>query len=356
MTEAASAMNAPRRSPGFWRLTWRQFRSNGRGMLGLSFVALIFFVSIFSPLIATNQPIVCKYEGRWYFPALYEIVQSRGDGPHWITKPAPFNKPQFDAKEVADEFEFAIWPIIPFHEYEQTTEFYAPPSSVHWLGTDELGRDVAARMVHGAAVAITVGFVAMGIATAIGITLGGLAGYFGGWTDVVISRFIEVVICFPTFFLILAIVVWYPPSIYNVMIVIGVTGWTSIARYTRGEFIRTKNLDYITAANALGIPHWRIMIRHILPNALTPVLVTVTFGIASAILIEAALSWLGFGVQAPSPSWGNMLRSAYDALRIAPHLVYPPCIAIFFAVLAYNLVGDALRDAIDPNLKKSAHL
>jgi peptide/nickel transport system permease protein len=135
------------------------------------------------------------------------------------------------------------------------------------------------------------------------------------------------------------------------MIVIGLTRWTSIARYARGEFIRIKGQDYVISAKALGIGNWRIMFRHILPNSLAPVLVSVTFGIATAILVEAGLSWLGFGVQAPSPSWGNMLRMAYDSLRTAPYLVYPPCVAIFLAVLAYNLVGDALRDAIDPRLK-----
>jgi peptide/nickel transport system permease protein len=178
-----------------------------------------------------------------------------------------------------------------------------------------------------------------------------MAGYWGGWVDMVISRIFEVVICFPVFFLILSIMVWLEPSITNVMIVIGLTRWTSIARYTRGEFIRIKGLDYATAARALGAGNIRIMFRHILPNSLAPVLVTITFGIASAILVEAGLSWLGFGVQPPAPSWGNILRTAYDSLRIAPHLVFPPCVAIFLAVLAYNLVGDALRDAIDPRLR-----
>ena len=262
--------------------------------------------------------------------------------------------PQFDAKEELDPEEFAIWPLIPYHEYEQTLDFFAPPSVEHWLGTDELGRDVTARMIHGTSVSIKVGFISMGIAAVIGIIVGGLAGYWGGWVDMVISRIIEIVICFPVFFLILAIMVWLEPNITNVMIVIGLTRWTGIARYARGEFIRIKGQDYVIAARALGIGHLRIMFRHILPNSLAPVLVSITFGIASAILVESGLSWLGFGVQAPDPSWGNILRTAYDSLRVAPHLVYPPCIAIFLAVLAYNLVGDALRDAIDPRLRKAA--
>jgi len=340
--------NRPR--GGYWRNVWRRFRSNRRGVVGFCFVLFLILTAFLSPLIATSQPIACKYEGKWYFPAVVEIFQSREPESHWIKKSKPFNRPQFKAKDA--EYEFEIWPLIRHHENKTSSDIYQTPSREHWLGTDESGRDVAARLVHGTSVAIKVGFISMAIASFIGIVLGGLAGYFGGWIDIVISRLIEVVICFPTFFLILTILVVLPPSITNVMIVIGLTRWTSIARYTRGEFLRIKSIDYVLAARALGVGNARIMFRHMLPNALSPVLVTITFGIAGAILIEAALSWLGFGVQAPTPSWGNMLRGAYNALGHAPYLVYPPCIAIFLAVLAYNLVGDALRDAIDPYLTK----
>ncbi len=354
MTEEATISHSDMQgSPqGYWRSVWRRVLRNRRGMAGLSFVALMFVVWIFSPLIATNQPIVCKYEGRWYFPAVVEIFQSRGSGPHWIKKPKPFNFPQFDAKKELSPEDFAIWPLIPYHEYDQwLTDPLSPPSSRHWLGTDKLGRDIAARMVHGTAVSVKVGFVSMGIAALVGVVIGGMAGYWGGVVDMIISRIIEIVICFPVFFLILAIMVWLEPNIINVMIVIGLTRWTSIARYTRGEFMRIKGQDYCMAARSLGLGHGRIMFRHILPNSLAPVLVSITFGIANAVLVEAGLSWLGFGVQAPNPSWGNILREAYDSLGAASHLVYPPCIAIFLAVLAYNLVGDALRDAIDPRLR-----
>jgi len=340
-------------SQAYWSVVFRDMVGNPRGVAGFCFVALMVLVAALSPLLATNQPIVCKYKGQWYFPAIVEIFQVRGTGHHWFNKSKPFNLPQFDAKtELAPE-DFAVWPLIPFHEYEQTSNFLAPPSAQHWFGTDELGRDVAARMIHGTAVSVKVGFVSMGLAAVIGIIVGAMAGYWGGVVDMVISRIIEVIICFPVFFLILAIMVWFEPNITNVMIVIGLTRWTSIARYSRGEFIRIKQYDYVIAAKALGIGHIRIMFRHILPNSLAPVLVSITFGIASAILVESGLSWLGFGVQAPNPSWGNILRTAYDSLRVAPHLVYPPCIAIFLAVLAYNLVGDALRDAIDPRLRKA---
>jgi peptide/nickel transport system permease protein len=342
------------RSEAYWRVVWRLVRRNRRGMTGMLVVTLMALIAIFSPWLAASQPIMCRYQGKWYFPGVVAVFQMGGSESHWLTKSRPFNLPQFDAKKDLDPREFALWPLIPYGPYEQTLDFYQPPSREHWLGTDELGRDLAARMIYGTGVSLKVGFVSMGIAAIIGIVVGGLAGYWGSWTDIVISRIIEIVICFPVFFLILAIMVWLKPNIMNVMVVIGLTQWTSIARYARGEFLRLKSQDYVTAARAQGLGHGRIMFRHILPNALAPVLVSVTFGIASAILVEAGLSWLGFGVQAPDPSWGNILRTAYDSLRIAPHLVYPPCVAIFLAVLSYNLVGDALRDAIDPRLRKAA--
>ena len=330
------------------RTLWRRLWRRRRGRLGLFFVFLLIIIWLFAPLLATNQPIVCRYQGRWYFPAVVEVLQCRQVDEHWINKSPPFNKPQFDAKKELTPKAFAVWPIIPYHEREQNPEFLAPPSKQHWLGTDQLGRDVAARMIHGAAVSVQVGFVSMTIAALIGIIVGGLAGYCGGRVDIFISRIIEVIICFPVFFLILTIMAWLKPNILNVMIVIGLTRWTGVARYARGEFLRIKSLDYITTARALGASPLRIMLKHILPNALAPILVYITFGIAGAVLLEAGLSWLGFGVQPPHPSWGNILRSAYESLRSAPHLAYPPCVMIFLTVLSYNLIGDALRDAINP--------
>ena len=226
---------------------------------------------------------------------------------------------------------------------------FLAPSSEHLLGTDPIGRDVMARLIYGAIVSMKVGFISMGLATVIGLLLGALAGYFGGWIDIAISRLIEMVMCFPTFFLILAVLAWLPPRIENVMIVIGCTRWVSIARYTRGEFLKLREFEYVTAARAVGAGATRIIFRHILPNSLAPVVVSVSFGIASAILIEAGLSWLGFGVQPPNPSWGNILQEGYQSL--SAHMIITACCAIFLAVLAFNLVGDALRDVSDPRLR-----
>ena len=176
MTDPAPTTSTKRQSQAFWRVAWRRFRRSGRGVAGLLIVLGMLLLSALSPLVATNQPILCKYQGNWHFPAIVEIFQSRTARSHWINKAPPFNLPQFNAKAHAREFEFALWPLIPYHEYEQTVNFLQPPSSRHWLGTDELGRDVAARLVHGTTVSVKVGFVSMGIAVLIGVVLGAAAG------------------------------------------------------------------------------------------------------------------------------------------------------------------------------------
>lgn len=332
----------------YGRRVWRRFRARRRGMFGLTVVVLLLLVAFFAPLIASRQPIVCRYDGKTFFPAVVDVIRQVPFMGRLLRQSPPFSHAGFDAKTALGPDAFAVWPPIPFGPLEITPDALQSPSRMHWLGTDEIGRDIAARMVHGTVVSVQVGIVSMAIATLIGLIVGAVAGYFGGWIDAVLSRAIEIVICFPDFFLILSVMVWLEPSITNVMIVLGLTRWTSIARYTRGEFMRLKQWDFVAAARAVGAGHARIMVRHLLPNALAPVLVVVTFGVAQAVLIEAGLSWLGFGVQPPDPSWGNLLRSAFTHLRSAPYMVYPPCAAIFLAVWVYNLVGDALRDAVDP--------
>jgi peptide/nickel transport system permease protein len=216
------------------------------------------------------------------------------------------------------------------------------------MGTDNLGRDIASRMIHGAGISLKVGFVAVGIALLIGVLVGALAGYYGGAVDILISRLIEVVMCFPFFFLILSVIAFLPPSIFNIMIVIGITRWTGIARYARGEFLRLKNQEFTEAARALGVTDRKIIFRHILPNSLAPVLVSATFGIANAILIEAALSFLGLGIQPPTASWGGILSLAKQFIEVAWWLATFPGLAIFITVTAYNILGEGLRDATDP--------
>jgi len=225
------------------------------------------------------------------------------------------------------------------------------PSSAHLLGTDQLGRDVLSRMIWGSRISLKVGFVAVGIATTIGIVCGAISGYYGGWIDNVMMRFVDIMLCFPAFFLILAVIAFLEPSIWNIMVVIGITGWMGMARLVRAEFLSLREREFVLSARALGASDMRIIFRHILPNAMTPVLVSATLGVAGAILTESALSFLGIGVQPPTPSWGNILTAGKDNIEIAWWLSLYPGLAILITVLGYNLLGEGIRDSLDPRLK-----
>jgi peptide/nickel transport system permease protein len=227
----------------------------------------------------------------------------------------------------------------------------ASPTARHLFGTDELGRDVFTRMLYGAGISLKVGFVAVGIATIIGVLLGAVSGYYGGWVDIVIMRFVDIMLCFPSFFLILAVIAFLEPSIFNIMAVIGLTSWMGITRLVRAEFLSLKERDFVLAEKAMGAGSLRIIFIHILPNAMAPVLVSATLGIASAVLVESALSFLGIGVQPPTPSWGNILTQGQSTLGVAWWLSFYPGMAILVTVLGYNLLGEGIRDAIDPRLR-----
>lgn len=226
-----------------------------------------------------------------------------------------------------------------------------PPSSEHPLGTDELGRDVLSRMVHGARISMEVGFVATGIATAIGLFVGLIAGFYGRWVDTVLMRFVDIMLCFPSFFLILAVIAFLGPSIINIMAIIGLTSWMGAARLVRAEMLSLKERDFVAAARAQGSGDMRIIFRHVLPNALAPILVWATLGVAGAILVESSLSFLGIGVQPPTPSWGNMLTAGKDNIEFAWWLSVYPGLAILVTVLGYYLLGEGIQDAADPRLK-----
>ncbi len=233
-----------------------------------------------------------------------------------------------------------------------------PWLGIYILGTDDLGRDVFARMLQGSFVSLSIGFVAVGISVLLGIVMGGLAGYYGEarlgpvTVDTVIMRFTDVMLCFPTFFLILTVVALLPASIYNIMIVIGVTSWMGTARFVRAEFMALKDQDFVVAARAAGLPQWRIIFLHIMPNAVAPVLVSATISVATAILIESALSFLGFGVQPPFATWGNILADGKAYIFDAPWLFFIPGLAILVVVLAFNLVGEGMREALNPRLRQ----
>jgi len=225
-----------------------------------------------------------------------------------------------------------------------------PPSPEHPFGTDDLGRDVLSRMIWGSRISISVGFVAVGIATLIGMILGALSGYYGGWPDRIIMRFIDIMLSFPTFFLILAVIAFIGPSIWNIMIIIGLTSWMGVARLVRAEFLSLKEREYVLAARALGVSDIGIIVKHIMVNSMAPVLVSAVLGIASAVLVESALSFLGIGVQPPTPSWGNILTLGKDNIQVAWWLSVFPGLAILITVLGYNLLGEGIRDSIDPRL------
>jgi peptide/nickel transport system permease protein len=273
-------------------LFWKRFRTNKLALGGAFIVLFLFVVALFA---------------------------------HWLS---PYDPGQIDVQQVLQD-----------------------PTWKHPFGTDPLGRDVFSRMIYGSRISLMVGFVAVGISTLIGIFLGALAGYYGRWVDNLIMRFVDVMLCFPTFFLILAVIALLEPNIWNIMVVIGITGWMGVARLVRAEFLSLKERDFTAAEKALGAKDFRIIFRHILPNALAPVLVSATLGVAGAILTESALSFLGIGVQPPTPSWGNILTAGKDNIEIAWWLSLYPGMAILITVVGYNLLGEGVRDSIDPRLR-----
>jgi len=227
------------------------------------------------------------------------------------------------------------------------------PSKAHPLGTDQLGRDVLSRMLYGARVSLAVGFVSVGIATMIGIALGAAAGYHGGSIDALVMRLVDLMLVFPRLFLLLAVLAFLRPSIWTIMAVIGLTGWMSVARLVRAEFLSLKEREFVLWSQSIGASSFRTIWRHILPNAIGPVLVAMTLGIPAAILTESGLSFLGLGVQPPHATWGNILNEGKDAIEIGWWLSAYPGLAILVTVLSYNLLGEGIRDALDPRLRQS---
>jgi peptide/nickel transport system permease protein len=349
-------------SSGFWAEAWRRYRRRPLAMAALSFVAGLGLVAVLAPAIAGTKPILCRYKGRLYAPCLAYFDRR--------LEPAVFARDKFRGtypRNLAekDPASWAIWPLVFQDPYRSVRNDDWPglpanpaqdegrPSRRNLFGTDQAGVDVFAKMVHGTTVALLVGFVSMGIAGAIGIVVGALGGYFGGWVDTVTSRATEIVMCIPSLVLILAIIaILEKPTIWHTMAIIGATGWTGIARLTRGEFLRLKETEFVMAARAAGAGPVRIMLRHILPNALAPVLVPITFGIAAAILVESSLSFLGFGPPPPTASWGAVLNEARGNLAMWWLVVFPG-VAIFLTVLAYNLIGEGLQEATDPRLREA---
>jgi len=288
----AAAMAAPAAHEGYWATAWRRLRRHRVAMVGLAIIAGIILLAVFAPFISPADPLAIDY-----------------------AHPA------------------------------------APPGTAgHVLGTDAVGRDILARLIYGTRVSLQVGIVAVGIAASLGTSVGLIAGYRGGLVDNLLMRTVDVFLAFPVIVLAIAIIAVLGPDLVNVMIAIGLVAWTTYARVVRGQVLVLREQDFVHAARAIGTSDARIIVRHILPNSLAPIIVLATVGMATAIIAEAALSFLGLGVQPPTPSWGTMLNEGRGFLRTAPHISTLPGLAIMLTVLGFNFLGDGLRDALDPRL------
>lgn len=409
----AAGRGAPERRVTYGSIVWGQLKKNRLAVAGLGCVAGLFAVAVYAPLLSLDQPFYVRSAETLRFPffgalfnrlffenavdvffnlamvlsplyalaflALPRLAPGRfgdrrrlglgllaahllvfaafvperiglADNPLYYTAPVHDWEARIAELEASGEDVGYAFPLRRY-SYRATdpAQSIKPPSDAHWLGTDREGRDVFTRMLYGTRISLTIGVVAVSIYVAIGIVLGALAGYFAGWVDLLISRLIEVMICFPSFFLILTLAAFVEQrSIFHVMVIIGLTSWPGVARLVRAEFLKHKGLEYAQAARALGIPTRRIIFRHVLPNAMAPVLVAATFGVATAILVESSLSFLGVG-DLSVPSWGETLNTG--RLEGKSWLIFAPGFAIFFVVSVFNLVGEGLRDALDPKLR-----
>ncbi len=384
----------------YGELVWKEFTKSRLSVISLAFIILLFIVAVLAPFLANDKPFFIIIDGQTRFPlfkglkatdysvflaSMAGIIQLllikrnrhlldpsvRGGvlfrqisviagivlaGIILIQVFMPYRLDAEDYKAMisSGKAEKALFAPIPYG-YARTDlkSREQPPNKEHWLGTDDVGSDVLCRLIHGSRISLSVGFVAVGISSIIGIFVGAILGYFGGRVDFIGMRIVEIMMAIPTFFLIITIVAFFPRSLFNIMFIIGITSWTGDARFIRAEFFKLRNQDFVQAAKSLGLPLKSILFKHMLPNGITPVLVNATFGIAGAIFVEAALSFLGFGVAPPTPSWGQMLSLGVSTTgRFLWWLTIFPGLAIFLTVLAYNLVGEALRDAIDPRLRQ----
>lgn len=345
-TAEAAAKKKKRPDQSYSSLVKHQFKKNKLAVLSFYFILFMVSIALLADFLANEKPIACSYKGTFYMPVVKDYLVALGISSY------PKELANADWKNL--QYDWKIGAPIPYSpSATDLANSFAPPLSFetnHYLGTDQLGRDMLAGLIHGSRISLAIGIVAMGIATTIGLIFGSLAGYFSGWVDILISRLIELFLNFPSFFLIITIVSFLDANIWFVMIVIGLTGWMGIARLVRGEVLRVRNMEYVTAANSLGFGAARIIFRHVLPNSVAPVLVAVAFGVAGAILTESSLSFLGFGVPLTVITWGSALNQARSNTA-AWWLAVFPGLMIFLTVVCYNLIGDGLRDATDPRLR-----
>ena len=331
----------------YWSLVKHQYKKNTLAMISMYIVVFLVFIAVTADFLANSKPLYASYKGETYFPVIKDYLNDIGIS-KWAPDMINANWKELDNQ---NKLESVVWTPVPYGSREiDLKNSLSPPRGDHYLGTDAIGRDLLAGLIHGSRVSLSVGFIAAGIALLIGIVLGSMAGYYGGKVDLIIMRFVEIMMTLPTFFLIITIVAIYGSSIWYIMAAIGFTSWTGDAKLIRGEVLKVRNMEYITAANSIGFSNKQIIFRHVIPNALAPVLVSGAFAIAGAILTEAGLSFLGFGVSATTVTWGSLLNEARGASN-AWWLAIFPGFMIFIAVVTYNLIGEGFRDALDPRLR-----
>ena len=377
----------------FRRRAWRRFRSDPLAVIGLAGILLLLAPAVCAPLLANGRPLIewgggdgvrlpflhflfapdsTEYLIEQFFnglllllvggsvlrifihpPRLLRIltaVFAAGLLIPFFTAQRKIDKTDYRARIAASADRHAVFAPIPYGPSEIAGEPCKAPDRNHWLGTDDIGRDVASRMIYGARTSLAVGIFATLIALVIGTAVGLTAGYYRGWFDLAVMRLVEVLLCFPTFLLLLILMSLlkdrkFEQSILIVIAVIGLTGWIGLAFLVRGEVLKQRALPYILSCEVAGIPAWRTMLVHLLPNITGPILISFTFGVAGAILAESGLSFLGFGVQPPTASWGGILRQAFDNPLDYWHLTFFPGAALFWAVLSFNFTGEGLRKA-----------
>jgi peptide/nickel transport system permease protein len=363
--------------------------------IGIAWITTMVFLAVFAPLLASSHPIAMKAGGAWSSPMIEHltwvdvtllagtfaaamlwpmkfasgrvrfwvwvalVVVVAGAGYKYIMPPKAVVFSKYREAQAAGEIGRAIHTIIPYSPLDRLRDQgdmrYQPPSGKHLMGTTINGEDLASRMIHASRIALTIGFIATGVALVIGVIVGGIMGYFSGIVDLIGMRLVEIFASIPTIFLLIAIVAFYERNLYLIMFVIGLTSWVGYANFIRAEFLRLRQQDFVIAARACGLPLWSILFRHMLPNGIAPVLVSASFGVASAIMSESVLSFLGLGL-VEEPSWGQMLSQALQGGSFYWWVAIYPGGAIFITVFAYVLFGEAVRDAIDPHLQKAAQL
>ena len=388
---------APRQQRSYAAQVVREVFMQWGARIGIAWIAVLVVVAVFAPFLANSHPLLLSEQGHLSSPLLHNLTAADATllllffivlalcfiGSisfrrkflitlvtgiivasvcfAFITPPQLTIYEQYREKELAGDYQWLIRAPIPYSAKDYLRDVgdsglkapLAAEQRSHWFGTDENGADVLSRMIHASRIALSIGFVATGIAMVIGTLIGGLMGYFSGIYDMIGMRLVEIFEAIPVLFLLLTFVAFFGSNLYVMMIIIGITGWTGYARFVRAEFLRLRQQEFVLAAVACGLPLRSILFRHMLPNGMAPILVSTSFGVASAILAEATLSFLGLGL-VDDPSWGQMLNQAVQAATFNWWMAVFPGGAIFLTVFAYNLIGETMRDAIDPYLKKSA--